>query len=66
MASDALASFEALGGERLLFVGQGKGGQTGDDAFFDRLETSWTLESADRHHVSWWTSVDVAEAWVRA
>ncbi|MEV7014104.1 hypothetical protein [Streptosporangium sp. NPDC051022] len=66
MASSALASFEALGGERLVFVGQSKGGQTGDDAFFDRLAANWTLESVDRDHVSWWNSVDVAQAWVRA
>ncbi|MGW5266974.1 hypothetical protein ACWEQG_38875 [Microbispora sp. NPDC004025] len=66
MASDALASFEEAGGERLVFVGQEQGGQTGDDAFFEALSTRWKLESVAPDHVSWWTSVDVAQGWVRS
>jgi hypothetical protein len=37
MAVDALAAFEKAGGERLIFMGQPKGGMTGNDAFFDAL-----------------------------
>ena len=66
MASEALASFEAAGGRRLVFVGQTKGGQTGDDAFFDRLAAHWIVDSVDQNHVSWWNSIDVAQAWVRS
>ncbi|WP_084477235.1 hypothetical protein [Actinokineospora enzanensis] len=65
MASEALAAFERAGGERLIFVGQHKGGMTGDDAFFEALSNGWTLESEDSRHVSWWNIPDVAEGWVR-
>jgi hypothetical protein len=65
MASDALASFEAAGGDRLVYVGEPKGGKTGDDAFFDALSARWTLESTDSRFVSWWNLADVAQGWVR-
>lgn len=32
MASDALSAFEQAGGRRLIFIGEPKGGMTGDDA----------------------------------
>ncbi|GAA3222712.1 hypothetical protein [Actinocorallia longicatena] len=66
MAFDALTSFEAAGGERLIYIGERKGGKTGNDAFFDALSARWKLESVDRDFVSWWTEEDVAEGWVRA
>jgi hypothetical protein len=65
MASEALASFERSGGERLIFMGQPKGGMTGDDAFFDALSAGWELASEDAQYVSWWNLADVAQAWVR-
>jgi hypothetical protein len=65
MASEALAAFEAAGGEQLVFVGEPKGGKTGDDAFFDALSSRWMLESQDAQYVSWWNLRDVAQAWVR-
>ncbi|MFI6043362.1 hypothetical protein ACIA8C_17135 [Nocardia sp. NPDC051321] len=64
MASRALLEFEARGGNRLLFIGEPKGGKTGDDAFFDRLTERWVLESQDTQHVSWWNLADVAQGWV--
>lgn len=65
MASDVLAAFERSGGERLVFIGEPKGGKTGDDAFFDALADHWTLESGDPEFVSWWNLADVAQGWVR-
>lgn len=66
MASEALAAFEAAGGERLVYIGEPKGGKTGDAAFFDALTAGWTLESQDSHHVSWWNLDDTAQAWARS
>jgi hypothetical protein len=65
MASDALAAFEAAGGDRLVYIGELKGGKTGDDAFFDALAAGWRLESTDAEFVSWWNLSDTAQGWVR-
>lgn len=65
MASEALAAFEESGGRRLIFMGQPRGGMTGDDAFFDALAAGWELESEDEQFVSWWNLRDVAQGWVR-
>jgi hypothetical protein len=65
MASEALAAFEKSGGRRLIFIGQPRGGMTGDDAFFDALSAGWELESEDAQFVSWWNLADVAQGWVR-
>ncbi len=65
MASEALAAFEKSGGSRLVFIGEPKGGMTGDDAFFDGLSSNWRLESEDAQFVSWWNLSDVAQAWMR-
>ncbi|WP_194834292.1 hypothetical protein [Nocardia sp. XZ_19_369] len=66
VASRALAAFEARGGRRLVYIGEPKGGKTGDDAFFDRLSERWSMESADTQHVSWWNLADVAHGYVQA
>lgn len=66
MASEALEKFENRGGRRVIFIGEPQGGKTGDDAFFARLSESWTLESEDAQHVSWWNLRDVAQGWVRS
>ena len=60
MASQALTDFEKFGGDRLIFIGEPKGGKTGDDAFFDALSAGWKLESQDERFVSWWNLNDVA------
>ncbi|MGK8487193.1 hypothetical protein [Nocardia asiatica] len=65
MASSALRLFEARGGRRLIYIGEPKGGKTGDDAFFDRLSRRWLLESEDARFVSWWNLADGAQCWVR-
>jgi hypothetical protein len=65
MASRALAEFEESGGDRLIFIGEPKGGKTGDNAFFDELSARWKLESQDARYVSWWNLSDIAQGWVR-
>jgi len=65
MASSALSAFEQAGGDRLVYVGEPKGGKTGDEAFFDALSEDWTLESVDSSFVSWWNLADVAQGWCR-
>jgi hypothetical protein len=65
MSSDALTAYEDAGGERLIYIGEPKGGKTGDDAFFDVLSARWRLESVDPHFVSWWTEKDAAQGWIR-
>ncbi|MET7773765.1 hypothetical protein [Nocardia sp. NPDC005366] len=65
MASEALAQYERAGGQRVIFIGEPKGGKTGDDAFFDALDSSWHLDSEDTQYVSWWNLTDVAQGWVR-
>ncbi|WP_040792938.1 hypothetical protein [Nocardia paucivorans] len=65
MASQALELFESRGGRRLVYVGEPKGGKTGDDAFFDRLSDGWVVQSRDERFVSWWNLTDAAQAWVR-
>ncbi|MBH0779050.1 hypothetical protein [Nocardia bovistercoris] len=62
MASEALTAFN---GERLVYIGEPKGGRTGDDAFFDALTEGWRLESEDPRFVSWWNLADTARGWVR-
>lgn len=65
MASDTLTRFEQAGGARLVYIGEPKGGRTGDDAFFDALSDRWHLESSDARFVSWWNLADIAQGWVR-
>ncbi|WP_280276146.1 hypothetical protein [Nocardia wallacei] len=66
MASEAVAAFEAAGGERLVYIGEPKGGKTGDDAFFDALAARWDLKDEDAQFVSWWNLDDRAQFWVRS
>ncbi|WP_280371753.1 hypothetical protein [Nocardia wallacei] len=66
MASEAVAAFEAAGGERLVYIGEPKGGKTGDDAFFDALAARWDLKDEDAQFVSWWNLEDRAQFWIRA
>ncbi|WP_280331066.1 hypothetical protein [Nocardia wallacei] len=66
MASEAVAAFEAAGGERLVYIGEPKGGKTGDNAFFDALAARWELKDEDAQFVSWWNLADRAQFWVRS
>jgi hypothetical protein len=66
MASDTLEKFEMSGGSRLIYIGEQKGGKTGNDAFFESLSSRWKLESVDQGFVSWWDLTDTAQGWIRA
>ncbi|MBF6173426.1 hypothetical protein [Nocardia blacklockiae] len=65
MASEAVTAFEAAGGEQLVYIGELKGGKTGDDTFFDTLAARWELKSEDPQFVSWWNLADRAQLWSR-
>jgi hypothetical protein len=65
MASESLSQFEALGGKRLIYIGEPKGGKTANDSFFSTLSAHWVLESEDSLYVSWWNLNDQAQMWTR-
>jgi len=65
MASDTLSAFESSGGDRPVYIGEPRGGKTGNSAFFDALEDRWRLETTDPRFVSWWNLSDMAQGWVR-
>jgi len=65
MASETLAAFEHAGGERLVYIGEPRGGRTGDDAFFDALAAGWEPAAHDASFVSWWNLADEARGWIR-
>ncbi|WP_103348685.1 hypothetical protein [Amycolatopsis sp. CA-128772] len=65
MASSVLSRFEQLGGDRLVYIGEPKGGKTGDDRFFEALSDRWQLSEVDSNFVSWWNLGDVAQGWIR-
>lgn len=44
MAADALAHYP---GNRLIYIGEGRGGYTADDRFFDTLDSHWHLQSSE-------------------
>ena len=46
-AHDALVAHENAGGHALVYVGEGPGGCTADEAFHKRLETHWDCEDLD-------------------
>ncbi|WP_280217078.1 hypothetical protein [Nocardia neocaledoniensis] len=63
MSIEALEAFERGGGERLIYVGEPRGGRTACAAFFDRLASSWELVDMDDHFVTWWNLSDQAQCW---
>lgn len=65
MGSRALAAYERAGGTRLIYVGESKGGKSGDDNFFDKLIAGWELVDQDADFVSWWNLNDIAQCWER-
>jgi hypothetical protein len=65
MASESLRRFESLGGNRLVYIGEPKGGKTANERFFSALSAHWELESVDSQYVSWWNLDDQAQLWVR-
>lgn len=53
MAFDALVSYK---GQRLVYIGEGRGGCTGDDDFHALLERDWD-EQEPEHQVPQWRSI---------
>ncbi len=54
MAFQCLESYE---GKRLVYIGEGGGGCTGNDAFFERLDEAWE-EVASHPIIQWWAIND--------
>lgn len=65
MALDALTRYANAGGDRVILVGEPRGGKTGTDEFFDALAAGWDLVGRDPLYVSWWNLNDEAQCWVR-
>ncbi|WP_328401264.1 hypothetical protein [Nocardia sp. NBC_00403] len=65
MASEALASYRRAGGDRVIYIGEPRGGKTADDAFFEALDTEWQLLDQDSNFVAWWNLGDTAQCWRR-
>lgn len=65
MASQALADYQRAGGDRLVYIGEPRGGKTADEAFFAALAAEWRLVAVDPEFVAWWNLADSAQCWVR-
>jgi hypothetical protein len=65
MSSEVLQEFEQSGGQSVIYLGEPKGGKTGNAQFFSALSANWHLESVDPGYVSWWNLNDRAEFWTR-
>lgn len=50
-AGHALSLYE---GDLLIYAGEGAGGCTADDAFFELLDAEWDLLQVAPRHVTWW------------
>jgi len=61
MAYDCLRQYE---GKRLVFVGEGDGGCTADDAFWELLQSEWE-EVLDLTIPTWWGIRDYVSVWER-
>jgi hypothetical protein len=55
----------AYKGNRLIYIGDGRGGGTGDDQMHQILETQWT-ELDSRQPVLWWGQRDRVTVYERA
>jgi hypothetical protein len=62
MASECLRCFE---GDKLIYVGEGPGGCTGDDEFHETLENSWE-EILNIDIPTWWGIRDYLSVWERS
>lgn len=65
MARNALAAYERIGGDQIVYIGEHGGGRCADEHFFNALDTGWELASEDTAYVKWWNLNDVAQLWVR-
>lgn len=53
MSNDGARALKVYEGSRVIYIGEGAGGCTGDDDFHDMLETYWNEVSYHRP-VQWW------------
>lgn len=51
--NDAHRALRAYEGDRVIYIGEGPGGCTGDDQFHDQLASEW-VEVDSRRPVQWW------------
>ncbi|MET7769406.1 class I SAM-dependent methyltransferase [Nocardia sp. NPDC005366] len=63
MSSEALNAYREAGGDRLIYIGEPRGGRTANDTFFATLEVEWVLADQDPDFVAWWNLADVAQYW---
>ncbi|MFC8385853.1 hypothetical protein [Nocardia sp. NPDC057272] len=63
MSAQTLNNYVAAGGNRVIYIGEPKGGKTGSNQFFDQLSADWVLDTCDESFVSWWNLDDVAQCW---
>ncbi len=64
MSSAAARAVQAYPGDKLIYIGEDKGGCNADDSFFDLLDEQWSV-SALRHLVRWEAIRDYAGVFVR-
>jgi len=62
MAAEALAAYT---GDFLIYCGEGQGGCTADDDFYDALDSDWDLVSTSEGHAQWWGIHDTLESYRR-
>lgn len=61
-AADALRRYR---GDMLIYAGEGMGGCTADDDFYELLERDWKCLATSGQHVTWWGIHDALNAYVR-
>ena len=54
----------AYNGKRVIYIGDGRGGATGDDRMHQILDTHWT-EVDSRQPVLWWGQHDLVTVYER-
>jgi hypothetical protein len=64
-AGFAASALKAFRGDMLVFIGEGHGGCTADDEFFELLDAGWDEASVSPRHVSFWGIHCSATAYVR-
>lgn len=63
MSSEALNHYREAGGDRLVYIGEPRGGRTANESFFATLDAEWVLVEQDPDFVSWWNLADAAQIW---
>jgi len=61
-AADALKRYR---GDMVIYAGEGEGGCTADDEFYEVLKRDWEWLATSDKHVTWWGIHDHLQAYVR-